>query len=193
MPPNHSPYLPIETERLTLRAFEGDDLNDLAGIHGDPDLVRWIPWGPRTLDEVRDVLERKLRCTTFDAESEGLGFAVCLRSTGALIGDFTLQRASAEHASAEIGFMLLAEHQGKGYATEGCEAILRLAFEDLGMHRVVASLESRNEASAAVLERLGMRREAHLVENEWIKDEWQSELIYAMLQREWVCDTRCTE
>ena len=81
--------------------------------------------------------------------------------------------------------MLLAAQQGRGYATEGGRAILRLAFEDLGMHRVIARLEARNEASAVACERLGMRREAHHVENEWIKGEWQSELIYAILEREW--------
>ena len=62
--------------------------------------------------------------------------------------------------------------------------LLRLAFEDLGLHRVIGRLEARNDASARVLERLGMRREAHLVENEYIKGEWQSEIIYAILDRE---------
>ena len=61
----------------------------------------------------------------------------------------------------------------------------RIAFDDLGLHRVIGRLEARNAASARVLEKLGMRLEAHLVENEWVKDEWQSELVYAILDREW--------
>jgi RimJ/RimL family protein N-acetyltransferase len=188
MPPSPSPnppILPIETERLLLRAFEFGDFDDLAALHGDDELVRWIPWGPRSEAEVRATLERKIGCTTIEAAGEGLGFAVILKSSGQMVGDFTLQNLSIEDSCAELGFMLLAEHQGHGYATEGGGAILRLAFEDLGFHRVIASLEARNDASAAVLERLGMRREAHLVENEWIKGEWQSELVYAMLDREW--------
>lgn len=180
-----SPHLPIETERLLLRSFESGDLDALASMHGDPESVRWIPWGPRSEDEVRAVLERKIRCTTIEDEGAGLGIAPVLKSTGAMIGDFTLGRISLEHSLAEIGFMLAPGHHGQGYATEAAAAILRLAFEDLGFHRVIARLEPRNDASAALLERLGMRREAHLVENEWIKGEWQSELIYALLEREW--------
>jgi len=185
MSSTHSPYLPIETERLVLRAFTDGDLDALFALHSDPDLVRWIPWGPRSLEEVREVLGRKCGCTTFEREGDGLGFAVCLRDTGELIGDFTLQYDNEPERTAEIGFMLLAAQQGRGYATEGALAILGLAFEILGMHRVIARLEARNDASAVACERLGMRREAHHVENEWIKGEWQSELIYALLEREW--------
>lgn len=64
-------------------------------------------------------------------------------------------------------------------------AVLRVAFQDMKMHRVVGRMEARNAASAAVMERLGMRREAHLVENEYVKGEWQSELVYAILDSEW--------
>jgi RimJ/RimL family protein N-acetyltransferase len=185
MTPDSSPHLPIETERLLLRTFEPGDFDALATMHSDADLVRWIPWGPRSDDEVRATLERKIGCTSIDDEGDGLGIAVVLSSSGEMIGDFTLQRLSVEHSLAEIGFMLAPGHHGQGYANEASEAILALAFERLGFHRVVGRLEARNDASAAVLERLGMRREAHLVDNEWIKGEWQSELIYAMLEREW--------
>ena len=63
--------------------------------------------------------------------------------------------------------------------------VLRLAFEDLKLHRVIGRTEARNTASARFMEKLGMRREAHLIGNEWVKDEWQSELVYAILDREW--------
>jgi RimJ/RimL family protein N-acetyltransferase len=180
-----SHQLPIETERLLLRSFEEGDLDVLAALHSDAELVRWIPWGPRDRDEVREVLERKVAATDFASTPNGLGIAVCVRESGALIGDFVLTNASPADRTAEIGFMLLAEHQGSGYALEACRAILELGFGKLGLHRVFARLEARNAASAAVCERLGMRREAHLVESEWVKGEWQSELIYALLEREW--------
>ena len=77
------------------------------------------------------------------------------------------------------------QHQGHGYATEASAALVALAFETYDVHRVYGRLEARNLASARVLEKLGMRREAHLVENEWVKGEWQSELIYALLAHEW--------
>ena len=89
------------------------------------------------------------------------------------------------HRQGEIGFVLHPDHHGQGYAGEAACAMLRLGFEELGLHRIVGRCEPRNEASARLLERLGMRREAHLIENEWVKGEWQSELVYAMLDREW--------
>ncbi|HET7450375.1 MAG TPA: GNAT family protein [Gaiellaceae bacterium] len=76
-------------------------------------------------------------------------------------------------------------HQGKGFATEAARAVVDWAFATAGMHRVVGRTEARNAASARVLEKLGMRLEAHFVENEWVKNEWQSELVYSVLDREW--------
>ena len=96
-----------------------------------------------------------------------------------------------EHGQGEIGFLFNPEHQGRGYATEAARALLGLAFERYGLHRVYGRLEPRNVASARVLEKLGMRREALLVENEWVKGEWQSEAIYALLDREWEARRVC--
>ena len=81
--------------------------------------------------------------------------------------------------------MLHPDHQGHGYATEAAAAMLELAFGSYDLHRVSASVEPRNTASVRVLERLGMRKEAHLLENDWVKGEWSSEAIYAILAREW--------
>jgi RimJ/RimL family protein N-acetyltransferase len=177
--------LPIETERLLLRPFEGGDLDDLARLHGDADLVRWIPWGPRSREEAAAVLERKMSKTSIDEEGDGLGLVGILREDGSFLGEFTLSLLSAEHSCAELGFMMFPGHHGRGYATEAGRAILAAAFDGYGLHRVIGRVEPRNTASCRVLERLGMRREAYLVENEWIKGEWQSECIYAILAREW--------
>ena len=78
----------------------------------------------------------------------------------------SLSLGPPEHRQGEIGFLFHPDHQGRGYATEAAEAMLALAFETYELHRVVGRLEPRNVASARVLEKLGMRREAHLIENE---------------------------
>lgn len=114
-----------------------------------------------------------------------MNLAVEPLATGRLVGHVSLSVGPPEHRQGEIGFLLHPDHQGHGYATEAAGAMLALAFETYGLHRVVGRLEARNVASARVLEKLGMRREAHLIENEWVKDEWQSELAYAVLAREW--------
>ena len=76
-------------------------------------------------------------------------------------------------------------HGGKGFATEAAYALVDWAFTAADIHRVIGRTEARNAGSVRVLEKLGMRREAYLVENEWVKGEWQSELVYAVLDREW--------
>jgi RimJ/RimL family protein N-acetyltransferase len=134
---------------------------------------------------VRAALERKIGETSLAEDDDSLSFAVELKATGEMVGDALLVLVSAEHRTGEIGYVFNPEYHGRGYATESAELLLRLAFEEFGMHRVIARLEPRNEASVRLLERLGMRREAHFVENELVKGEWQSELVYALLDREW--------
>jgi RimJ/RimL family protein N-acetyltransferase len=93
---------------------------------------------------------------------------------------------SAEHRTAEVGFVFHPDHHGRGYATEAATELLRLAFDQAELHRVYPRCDARNGASAAVLRRLGMRQEAHLVENELFKGEWSDELVFALLRREWL-------
>jgi RimJ/RimL family protein N-acetyltransferase len=114
-----------------------------------------------------------------------LHLAADLRATGEMVGHFSLFFASREHLQGEVGFVMHPDHHGHGYATEGARLMLRLGFEDLGLHRIVGRCDARNTSSARLMERLGMRREAHLLENEFVKGEWTDELVYAMLDREW--------
>jgi RimJ/RimL family protein N-acetyltransferase len=130
-------------------------------------------------------LENKLRGATLAADGDCISLAVVRRDSRELIGDCTICLRSREHRQGEIGFIFHPDHHGQGYATEAARVLLELCFDDLDLHRVIGRLEARNAASAGVLERIGMRREGHLVENEFVKGEWQSELLYAILQHEW--------
>ena len=178
------PDYPLETERLVLRPFREDDFEALYAIQSDPAVTRYLYWDPRTPDEVRESIQRKIR-TSVARPGEPLSIAVTLRDDGALIGDCTLFWSSFEYRQGEIGFVFNPAFHGQGYATEAARVLLELAFDGLRLHRVIGRLEARNRASAALLERLGMRCEAHLIENEYVKDEWQSELVYALLESEW--------
>jgi RimJ/RimL family protein N-acetyltransferase len=179
------PTWPVETERLRLRPFAEADLDWLHRVYGDEDVVRWLVHEPRSLRRVRDLLTKKIAGATVATDGDWLAAAVEVRETGQLVGDCALQLVSREHRLGEIGFVFDPAHQGRGYATEAARAFLGVAFDDLGLHRVIGRVEPRNGPSARVLEKLGMRREAHFVENELIKGEWQSELVYALLEREW--------
>jgi RimJ/RimL family protein N-acetyltransferase len=180
---------PIQTERLLLRPFVAEDFDAVFSMQSRPDVARYLYWDARDEDEVRDALEKKVASTAIRSEGEALFLAAVLRSTGELVGDMVLHLLSQEHSTAEIGFIVHPDHQGHGYATEAARPLLKLAFEDVRVHRVIGRVEPRNVGSARVLEKLGMRHEAHLIENEFVKGEWQSELIYAMLDREWRAST----
>ena len=85
----------------------------------------------------------------------------------------------------EIGYSFLPEEAGNGYATEAADVMLGLCFTELNAHRVIGRIDARNDASARLLQRLGMRHEAHLRENEFVKGEWTDEIVYAMTEDEW--------
>lgn len=179
------PAYPIETERLTLRPFSADDLEGLYAYQSLPEVARFLYWEPRTLEESRTFLRQKMMASTIEKEGDWLVLAVVWRQTGDLMGEVNLQWRSREHRQGEIGYIFNPAFHGKGFATEAAEVVLRLGFEGLDLHRVVGRLDGRNTASARVLERLGMRREAHLKQNEMVKGEWTDEVIYAMLRHEW--------
>jgi RimJ/RimL family protein N-acetyltransferase len=176
---------PIETERLILRPFVADDFDAVFDMQSRPEVVRYLYWDVRTETEVHTSLEKKITSTAIHSEGDILFLAAVLKDTGQLVADVVLSLVSSEHQHGEVGYTVHPDHQRRGYATEATRELLRVAFEDLKLHRVTGHLDARNVASARVLEKLGMRREAHMVENEWVKGEWQSGIVYAMLDREW--------
>ena len=178
-----SPEWPLETERLVLRPYEERDFEALHALYSQPEVARWLYYDAATPEESRSRLERKVGMRELTEETGGIAAAVELRD-GTYVGDVVLFYGSVEHRGLELGFSFDPSHQGHGYATEAARAVVDWAFA-AGFHRVFGRLEPRNAASARVLEKLGMRKEALLVENEWVKGEWQSEAVYAILEREW--------
>jgi RimJ/RimL family protein N-acetyltransferase len=184
------PTYPIVTERLLLRPLDAaTDVDAVHAYQSREDVCRYIPYHPRTRDEVAERLASDKTRSTLDAEGDVINIAIVVRETNELVGDVIVLWSSAEHRSGEIGYVVNPDHQGNGYATETCRALLGLAFDGLDLHRVIARIDKRNEASAAVLRRIGMRQEAVLVENEWFKGEWTTEIDFAILAPEWRAQT----
>lgn len=179
------PTYPIRTERLLLRPFLIDDLDARHAYESRADVARYLYWEPRDRAESAEKLNASLDMTTIAQEGDVLKIAVTLADSGTLIGDVNFEWLSRENSSAEIGYIFHPDHHGHGYASEAAAELLRLGFDELGVHRIIGRCEARNTASAKVLGKLGMRQEAHLLENEFVKGEWQSELIFAILDREW--------
>lgn len=175
--------LPIQTERLLLRAHTMDDLDDLARFHGDPQVVRYVPWPVRDREATEETLRTKLGQTTLAEPGQWLVLAIEERSSGTVIGEVLLKWASDRQG--ELGFALGRDHHGQGYAAEAARAVLGLAFDDLGFHRVTAVVVDGNDASVRLLERLGFRQEARHVDGAFFKGEWVTSLVLALLEHEW--------
>jgi RimJ/RimL family protein N-acetyltransferase len=181
--------LPITTERLLLRREVPGDAPAIQAYRTLAEVNRYLAHGSVDVAFIRDRIER-VWSGPFEQDGDVLGLAVEERYTGRFVGDAVLFLRSVEHRGGEVGYALDPAHTGKGYATEAAGAVLRLGFETFGMHRIVARLDPRNVPSARVLERLGMRPEAHFVRNEYSKGEWTDELVYAMLADEWAAPRR---
>lgn len=173
---------PVRTERLTLRRLADDDMPSIFAYRSRPEVAEWI--GGTAID-VESLVERFGDGAT----------AVIVEHQGQLIGDLMVrlqnaysQREVAEKAAgaeAELGWTFDPAHHGQGLATEAIRALIGICFHDLGLHRIVAACFTSNEPSWRLMERVGMRREAHHLKNSLHRDfGWQDDYVYALLAEE---------
>ena len=175
----------IETDRLLLRRFREDDLEALHSYMSIPEVCRWVPFEPATLEDTRVRIERKLE-PWWTEEKRVVNLAAERKDDGRLIGDVIVMSFSDPvHRNSEFGYVFHPDVAGHGYATEAAKASLDWAFATLDLRRVTARVDTENVASWRLLERLGFRREAHLIQNEWFKGRWGDEYDYAVLATEW--------
>jgi RimJ/RimL family protein N-acetyltransferase len=180
-----TPDQPLTTERLILRPYRPDDVPSLHAMFGDADVSRYLHWQPMDLEQARAKVEQRLRQASIGADSHALVLAAIEAASGQYVGEMMLAIRSAEHLQGEIGWSMHPAFHGRGFATEGAREMLRVGFEVLGLHRIAAECDPRNGASIHVMEKLGMRREADLVESELVKGEWVGTTIFGLLQSEW--------
>jgi len=173
-----------ETERMRLRTYTDGDFDAFFDLHRREDVARFLPWHPRDEQSAREALARHQRLTV-EVVDQGVTLAGFDKETGRLVGDFVLILRSVEHRRGEVGYVLHPDFAGRGLATEGARVMLDLAFDKLGLRRVIGRIDARNRASARVLTKLGLRHEAHLVQNELFKGEWTDEDDFAILHEEW--------
>jgi len=178
----------LKTPRLFLRPFQETDLGAFAAYRSDPDVARYQSWTPPfTLDQAAAFLKEMERARP-GTPGTWYQLAVERQSQPGMIGDCAFQVFAHDERQAQIGFTFSRSYQKQGYATEAGTRLLDYLFGELHLHRVTATCDVENEASFRLLERIGMRREAHLVENIWFKGAWGSEYSYALLCREWSRD-----
>jgi RimJ/RimL family protein N-acetyltransferase len=174
----------FETPRLRGRSFVASDVDAFVAYRADPEVARYQSWSDYTRDR-GEAFVASMQDAVPGVPGEWFQFALENRADGTLVGDIALKVDADEPREAEIGFTLAPAQQGRGYATEALTAALDHAFGAYGLHRVVAITDELNAPAAALLERVGMRREAHFVENVFFKGAWGSEYLFAILEREW--------
>jgi ribosomal-protein-alanine N-acetyltransferase len=173
----------LRTERLALRPFTHADGDALFALHSNAHVLRYWdspPWSDRAR------AERFLAaCRQLAEEGSGARLAVDRASDGAFIGWCSLSRWNPDHRSASLGYCLDDAAWGHGYATEAAGAVLQWAFETLDLNRVQAEADTRNRASARVLEKLGFVLEGTLREDCVVNGEVSDSWVYGLLRREW--------
>ena len=179
------PDYPLRTERLAMRPFERRDVEAVYDYRRRDEVARYLFDHPLSKDECALAIQQRIGQTAIKEEGDRIVLAVELAQTGLLIGEMSLILRSANARQGEIGWIFSPDYQGRGLATEAATCILDLAFGPGDMHRVMARCDARNTGSYRLMERLGMRREAHFKEHAIFKGEWDEEYLYAILAREW--------
>ncbi len=171
----------METERLMMRRFEPGDWRDLYEYLSLEEVVRFEPYDIFSQEKCRRETVRRSQNDAF--------WAVCLKETNKLIGNVYL--AKGEYSTWELGYVFHPGFQKRGYASEAVRALVDDVFRRQGAHRVTAMCNPENISSWKLLERLGMRREGHLLRNVYFKTDahgnpiWLDTLEYAILALEW--------
>ncbi|MHB1702507.1 MAG: GNAT family N-acetyltransferase [Acidobacteriaceae bacterium] len=180
-----APIYPVTTARLRLRPLGIDDIEEVVAYRSREDVCRYIPSYPLDTAAVTQRLADRWAKHVINREDDAVTLGVELATTGLVIGDVMLHFVSETHRGGEIGWVISPEYAGEGFATEAAHALLHLGFDDLGLHRVIARVDARNTRSLRLGDRLAMRRETYLIENEWFKGAWSDEIDFALLEDEW--------
>ena len=176
---------PIPTPRLLLRAFQTDDLAAVVELHADPDVRRYIPWPARDREQCAAWMAERIEQDRLAVEGDAVAWAVQRRDDARVIGAVNAWWRSVEHEQAEIGFVFAADVQGQGYAGEATAALVSHLFDRLPLRRISGSADARNAPSARLMSRIGMRKEAHFLQDELFKGEWTDTVVFAALRDEW--------
>ncbi len=174
----------IITPRLALRDLEASDGPRVFSYHRRPEVSRFQSWGTESVDSVQMYI-RGLEAIQPGTPGKWYQIGIFLLDGGKLIGDVGFHVLEHDPEQAEVGITVAPDFQRQGYASEALVALLNYIFATLKKHRVFASVDPRNASSMKLLERVGMRKEAHFVRGLWFRDEWVDDVVFAILDEEW--------
>ncbi|SFM36600.1 Protein N-acetyltransferase, RimJ/RimL family [Gracilibacillus orientalis] len=167
----------FSTERLTIRPFLSNDLHDVFNIYNNDDICKYLLHDTWTHENMQEEFNKKLENRTLT--KEGMLSLAVVNDTN-VVGDLSVWYTDMKD-TVEIGYSFSKTASGKGYATEAVSGLVKKLFDEFDVHRIHANLDARNEASQKLCERIGMRKEAHFIQDFWNKGEWTDSIVYGML------------
>lgn len=177
--------LPVETDRLQLRGFQKSDLDAMMAYHALPEVQRYLDWKARDRVEVNAALDAMVKQNRLTRPGDAIHFAVTRKADGILIGQTSLRWTDATAGQAELRFVISPFHRKQGYAAEAAAAAIDFGFGSFGFHRIFARTAGNNQPAVRLLGAIGLRLEAHYREHALFQGEWDEELHFAILDREW--------
>lgn len=174
------PFQDLESDRLWLRQMNDTDIDGVFALRSNPENMKFIP---RPLLKSREEAVGLIQTINSKIENnEGINWAIIEKSSQKFLGFLGHYRIQWEHSRSEIGYMLLPEAQGIGYATEAIQLIVKYGFEQMNMHSLEAVIDPANAGSARVLEKNKFVKEAHIRENEFFEGKYWDSVIYSLLE-----------
>jgi aminoglycoside 6'-N-acetyltransferase len=170
-----------------------EDVDDLLEYQSNPEIVRYIPWPERTREQVIEAAEKTIStgALKLSEDNDYLVLAWELKDipshagvAGKVIGQSNMALRSKIDQLSDIGWVTHQDFQRRGYAFEATQALMNFAFQNFPLHRIVADIDTRNPESAAMAEKLGMRREGEFKDSEFFKGAWCDMWLYAILKEE---------
>jgi len=178
---NFDPFPVLETERLVLRRINEADAPGIFRLRSNPETMKYIP-RPLAVN-IDDALAHIAIIDGKVVSNEGINWAITLKGNPEFIGIIGNFRVEFENYRAEIGYMLLPEHNGKGIISEAIARVVRYGFEDMKLHSIEAIIDPDNIVSARVLEKNGFVKEAHIRENLLYNGKFLDEVVYAIINQ----------
>jgi RimJ/RimL family protein N-acetyltransferase len=181
----NSPRLPIKTERLLLRSFVKSDIDAVARYQLLPEVQRYLDWRVRDRADCKAALEAMCTQRRLNRPGDMISLAVVRSEDALLVGQVSLRWTDATAAQGEVKGVFNPDYRGNGYASEALRAAIDVAFRHFRFHRIFARCAAGNKQAARLLKGLGMRLEAHYREHALFQGEWDEELHFGILDREW--------
>ena len=174
----------IQTKRLLLRKATLSDKKEIFAYRSDKKTNQYQAWIPENLKDVSEFIGKI--ANTYNRPDSWFQFVIIENSSGKLVGDLGVHFLEKGSQQAEIGCTLSKNFHGKGYANEALTAIMDSLFLDIEIHRIFASIDPKNIASIKMMEKLGFRKEAHFKESLFLNGKWVDDVVFAILNKEWL-------